>query len=75
MTLKFGDILREARKDKRLTMRELANRVGTSTEYIHELEKGKANPSMGMLTKLTKELGLSVKVEPKKDEEMEVGTR
>ena len=49
----LGDKIREFRTRKRLSLQEVADRVGASKAHIWELETGRArNPSIELVTKL-----------------------
>lgn len=51
-------MIREYRKKRRLTQKQLAARVGVSQAYICSLESGKRrNPSIGILFRIAKETG------------------
>lgn len=55
--MSFGDFLKEERKKKGLTMRELERRTGISQAYISQIESGKRNaPKPDLLRKLSKGL-------------------
>lgn len=56
-----GKKIRELRKANNLTMRDLAEKSGTASSYISDLENGKIkNPSGIKLKKIAKALGVSV---------------
>ena len=56
-----GDTLKRLRERKGLTQTELASRVGVTAAYISMLESGaKGNPTLGIVRRLTKALGVSV---------------
>lgn len=58
--MKFGDYLAFLRKSKRLTARELGEKVGTTGQYITQTEQGKLKaPNRNMAHKLA--LALDVK--------------
>ena len=42
----------KARKEKGLTQKEIADKIGTKQSVISRLEKGKANPTVAFLKKL-----------------------
>ncbi len=47
---------------KKLSLQELADAVGASKAHIWDLEQGKTrNPSLALLTALSRELGVSIK--------------
>jgi transcriptional regulator with XRE-family HTH domain len=56
----IGERLRERRHDLRLSLRELANRLGVSPSLISQIERGRANPSVSTLYALVAELGVSL---------------
>lgn len=56
----FGEVISHARKEKKLTLREAAKRVGISHPYFSQLEKNKnRNPSLNVLYKIAHELDIS----------------
>lgn len=58
--MSFGNYIREERKKKALSLRELAKRSGMSHPYLSQLETGKnKNPTPDMVRKLAK--GLNIK--------------
>ncbi|MGD0246778.1 MAG: XRE family transcriptional regulator [Streptosporangiaceae bacterium] len=56
----LGPRLREARAARRLSVRELARRVGCSASLISQIERGASVPSVGVLYALATELGSSL---------------
>ena len=63
----FGRLVRCARHDSGLTLRELANRIGVSHAYVSILEIGRTRrssspprPSPDIIRAIAKELGLDV---------------
>lgn len=54
------ECLRELRKSKKLTMKELGKMVDVSESMIGLIEKGKRNPSYETLLKLTEVFDVSV---------------
>jgi ribosome-binding protein aMBF1 (putative translation factor) len=52
--------IESARKDKRLSQKDLAEHVGMTKMTIERLEKGQLVPTQEMLDKLKKELGVSL---------------
>ena len=54
----FGEVIRTRRIELRLTLREVAVRVGTSKPYIAHLESGNRHPSQKVVAKLAEVLGL-----------------
>lgn len=54
----IGHQCRLVRKGKGLTQAEVAKRTGTNTNYYAKLERGEAVPSLKMLEKIIKALGV-----------------
>ncbi|BDF78353.1 helix-turn-helix domain-containing protein [Pyramidobacter piscolens] len=69
----LGQALATSRENKKLTVKDLAFRVNSSPEYIHDLESGEALPDLRLsfLAELIEILGIKVKIEPGKDETKE----
>ena len=60
MSTALGDKIRELRKNKSMTLEELANAIGSGKSYIWELEnKGVKKPSAEKLTEIAKVLGVT----------------
>ena len=63
MTSVFGKKIREARKDLKLTLDDVAKKIKTSKGYLSEIENGKKNPpSDKMIRKLCKILKIDRKI-------------
>lgn len=57
----FGEVIREARKLKGVSLREMASRIGISHPYLSQLENGRNNnPSIEIILSLSRELDLSL---------------
>jgi DNA-binding XRE family transcriptional regulator/quercetin dioxygenase-like cupin family protein len=56
----MGDSLREARRGRGLSLRELADRLGVSPSLISQIETGRANPSVSTLYAIAAELDVSL---------------
>jgi transcriptional regulator with XRE-family HTH domain len=56
----MGEQLRQARQQRGLTLRELAQRLGVSPSMISQIETGRASPSVSTLYALATELGVSL---------------
>ena len=54
----IGRQLHHFRQSKVLTQTEVAKRAGTNTNYYAKLERGEAVPSLNMLKKIIKALGI-----------------
>ena len=59
---KIGRAIAERRMALGLSVRELGARVGVNYTTLSLIENGRMNPSIGTLTKLTDELGLTIEV-------------
>lgn len=53
--------LREVRKSKKLTQQELADKAGLHLTYVGHLELGKYHPTVFVMWKIAKALGVSIK--------------
>lgn len=58
--MKINEALKKIRKDKKLSYQALADKCGTSKGYIYQIEKGISDPSLGVVDKLCKALGVSL---------------
>ncbi len=56
----LGPRLRLAREERRLSVRELARRIGCSASLVSQIERGVSVPSVGVLYSLATELGSSL---------------
>lgn len=60
MSQKFGEKLRKVRTDRKMTLEELADAIGSSKAYVWQLENKKnAKPSAELLLKISNFLGES----------------
>lgn len=61
-TLRVGEKIRELRKNgqKRMTSTELAGRADISQSYVIEIESGKKNPSLAVLSRISRALNVSL---------------
>jgi DNA-binding XRE family transcriptional regulator len=60
----IAEMLRQARKEAKLTQEQLANKVGTKKSYISKIENGKGNIQLSTLIRifekgLNKRIGLT----------------
>jgi transcriptional regulator with XRE-family HTH domain len=60
MNKKLGLKIREMRTKRGLTQYQLADMVVADVSTINKIEKNKANPSLLMLERISKALGVSV---------------
>lgn len=58
--LSLGARIREIRKQRGLSIRQVAERAGLSASLVSLIERNKANPSVGTLAKLASVLGVRV---------------
>lgn len=54
----FGRAVRQARADRRMSMRELARRAGISAPYVNEIEKERSRPSLDVVLRVCDALEL-----------------
>lgn len=60
--------LRYLRQYRKMTLVQLAGKVGTSASYLSDIERGRTQPSLEMLEKITAALDMTVEMwfEPRK---------
>ena len=58
--LAFGAAIRKARREQRLTQRELALAVGTGERFIVDLENGKQTARLGKAIEVAAALGITL---------------
>src|SRR5688500_20051047 len=56
----IGERLRSRRQEARLSLRDLAERLGVSPSLISQIERGRANPSVSTLYSIVNELDISL---------------
>lgn len=56
----IGQRIKERRKEKRWTQKDLAQRIGTSYKYLSHIENSVKFPSLEMLVCLSRELDVSL---------------
>jgi len=59
-TMAFGELLRNRRKELKLTLNDVASRSGLSVSFISLAERGKAIPSIVSLSRLAQSLGVNL---------------
>lgn len=59
-TFNYGNRLRDLRTSCGLTQEEMAFRADITTSYYGQLERGQANPSVGMLEKICAVMGITI---------------
>ena len=55
-TQPIGKRLLKLRREKKLTLKNLANETGMSTKYISQVEKGEVTPPVSVLLQLSRAL-------------------
>ena len=58
--MSLGQRIRKSRLALRITQEQLAIPLGVTPQHISALEKDKADPSLDLLSRLAKELGVTV---------------
>ena len=61
----FGEQIKYRRKVLRITQPDLAEMAGISINTLYKIERGQANPTVQILTKIADILGLELKLEVK----------
>ncbi len=61
----LGQTIKSRRKELGITQSHLAELAGVSPNTLYKLERGQINPSLGVLNKILKVLGLELKLEVK----------
>ncbi len=62
LEFKILDALVRTRIEKRLTQRELAERIGVAQSALARFESGRGNPTLSFIQKVTSGLGLHLTV-------------
>jgi len=62
LLLNFGKIIRQLRKEKKLSQEELGFRSNLHRTYIGMIERGEKNITLGNIEKLSKALDVSMKL-------------
>ncbi len=56
----IGKKIRELRKERGLTIKEVAERAGCTASFLSQLERGKTEPSIAMLKKIADVLNVNI---------------
>ena len=62
----LGEQIKSRRKVLRITQPDLAEIAGVSVNTLYKIERGQANPSVGLVNKIADVLGMELKLEIKK---------
>ncbi len=54
--------LKKARKNKRLTLKQVSQKTGISISFLSDIERGKTNPSQKTFKKLTDFYGIDIQL-------------
>ena len=54
----YGEILRDKRKELKITQKQLADKIGEKKEYIAQLEKGETDMQLSTFFNISQALGL-----------------
>ena len=54
----YGEILRDRRKELKLTQKQLAQKIGKEQSYIARVEKGEADIQLSSFFRITRALGI-----------------
>ena len=60
VNVNVGSLIRRERQRQRLSLRELARRVGVSASMLSQVETGRTRPSVSTIYSIATELGLSI---------------
>lgn len=58
----MGQIIREARKEEKITQSELARRIGANKSYISRIENGLIDPTISTVYSIITALGLRIEI-------------
>ncbi len=61
LSAKFGEVIRELRKERNLSQEELADKADVHRTYIGMIERGEKNITIENIQKLAKALNVSLK--------------
>lgn len=64
--MKLGKILKEARKEQKLTQLQLAGYSGVGVRFVRELENGKQSCHIGKAIQIVSMLGIDIHLNGKK---------
>ena len=59
----YGEILRDKRKEQKITQKQLAEKIGKKREYIALLEKGETDMQLSTFLNISQALGLKFALE------------
>jgi ribosome-binding protein aMBF1 (putative translation factor) len=59
----YGEILKERRKDLKLTQKELAEKIGKERSYIAHIERGETDMQLSSFLRISNALGLRISLD------------
>ena len=59
-----GEVLRDRRKELKLTQKELGERIGKERSYIAKIEKGETDMQLSSFIRIVRALGLTIDLKP-----------
>ena len=62
----LGNLVRQRRKALKITQPDLAELARISVNSLYKIERGEANPTLDLIEKIAKVLGLEMKLDVKK---------
>lgn len=60
----IGTQIKNRRRECKITLKELANKIGSTPKTLCEIETGKSNPTIGLISRIAKELDLELTLIP-----------
>ena len=58
----MGQVIREARKDEKISQSELGKRIGANKSYISRIENGLIDPTISTVYSIINALGLRIEI-------------
>ena len=58
----MGQVIREARKEEKITQAELGKRIGANKSYISRIENGLIDPTISTIYSIITALGLRIEI-------------
>jgi len=62
----IGSLVRERRKQNRMTLKDAAALAGVGVRFLSELERGKATSQLGLTLQVLQLFGLELYVQPRR---------
>lgn len=59
----IGDQVKQARENKNISLRDLAEQTGIAFQHINRVEQGKHNVTIDTLALISHQLGIEIKIE------------